>query len=46
MPEEINRLVTDSVSNLLFTTEESGNENLAHEGIPASEVFYFSNLDD
>ncbi len=44
MPEEINRLVTDSVSDLLFTTEESGNENLAHEGIPASKVFFVGNL--
>ncbi len=44
MPEEINRLVTDSVSDLLFTTEESGNKNLAHEGIPASKVFFVGNL--
>ena len=44
MPEEINRLVTDSVSDLLFTTEESGNENLAREGIPASKVFFVGNL--
>ncbi len=28
MPEEINRIVTDSISNLLLTTEASGNENL------------------
>ena len=29
MPEEINRVLTDSISDLLFTTEESGNRNLA-----------------
>src|SRR5262245_59516085 len=33
MPEEINRIVTDCVSELLFTTEESGNRNLRREGI-------------
>jgi UDP-N-acetylglucosamine 2-epimerase (non-hydrolysing) len=32
MPEEINRIVTDSISDLLFTTEESGNENLRRRG--------------
>jgi UDP-N-acetylglucosamine 2-epimerase (non-hydrolysing) len=34
MPEEINRIVTDSVSDFLFTTEESGNRNLRREGVP------------
>ena len=33
MPEEINRLVTDQLSNLLFTPSEDGNTNLAREGI-------------
>jgi UDP-N-acetylglucosamine 2-epimerase (non-hydrolysing) len=33
MPEEINRIVVDKVSNLLFTTENSANENLKKEGI-------------
>ncbi len=33
MPEEINRIVVDKLSNLLFTTEHSANENLKKEGI-------------
>src|SRR3989338_3144452 len=33
MPEEINRIRTDKISNLLFTTEKSGNVNLQKEGI-------------
>ena len=35
MPEEINRLVTDQLSELLFTPSEDGDENLRREGIPA-----------
>lgn len=38
MPEEINRMVTDSISDLLFVTEQSGVINLAHEGHPASAI--------
>lgn len=34
MPEEINRIVTDSISDYLFTTDESVNHNLRREGIP------------
>ena len=34
MSEEINRLLTDTISDFLFVSEESGIENLAHEGIP------------
>lgn len=44
MPEEINRLLTDAISDLLFTTEESGNVNLANEGIPAGKVHFVGNL--
>jgi UDP-N-acetylglucosamine 2-epimerase (non-hydrolysing) len=44
MPEEINRLMTDAISDLLFTTEESGNVNLANEGVPAEKVFFVGNL--
>lgn len=44
MPEEINRIVTDVLSDLLFTTEESGNQNLANEGVPPSKVFFVGNL--
>jgi UDP-N-acetylglucosamine 2-epimerase (non-hydrolysing) len=44
MPEEINRLLTDSISDLLFTTEESGNANLRREGVPAKKVFFVGNI--
>ena len=44
MPEEINRIVTDSVSDYLFTTEESANQNLLHEGIPAERIFFVGNV--
>jgi UDP-N-acetylglucosamine 2-epimerase (non-hydrolysing) len=43
MPEEINRIVTDHLSDLLFTTEPSGNENLAREGVPAEKVHFVGN---
>ncbi len=44
MPEEVNRVLTDSISDLLFTTEESGNQNLANEGVSADRVFFVGNL--
>jgi len=44
MPEEINRIVTDHISDLLFTTEPSANENLSHEGIPPEKVFFVGNV--
>lgn len=44
MPEEINRLLTDAISDLLFTTEESANQNLAREGVAADRVFFVGNL--
>ncbi|HVU47792.1 MAG TPA: UDP-N-acetylglucosamine 2-epimerase (non-hydrolyzing) [Terracidiphilus sp.] len=44
MPEEINRILTDSISDLLFTTEESGNVNLAQEGVPSEKVHFVGNL--
>jgi UDP-N-acetylglucosamine 2-epimerase (non-hydrolysing) len=44
MPEEINRLVTDAISDLLFVTEESGRQNLLHEGIPAEKVHFVGNV--
>ena len=43
MPEELNRIVTDSVSDLLFTTEESGNENLRREGIAEEKIHFVGN---
>lgn len=44
MPEEINRLVTDQVSDLLFTPSQDGNENLAREGIPPDKVHLVGNV--
>ncbi len=44
MPEEINRLVTDQLADLLFTPSEDGDKNLAHEGIPASRVHLVGNV--
>ncbi len=43
MPEEINRILTDQLSDLLFVTEESGLRNLAHEGVPAEKVHLVGN---
>lgn len=44
MPEEINRLMTDAVADLLFTTEESANKNLEREGIPPEKIFFTGNV--
>ncbi len=44
MPEEINRILTDALSDLLFTTEESANRNLAKEGVAPDKVFFVGNL--
>lgn len=43
MPEEINRIVTDHLSDLLFVTEESGIQNLCSEGIPANQIHFVGN---
>jgi UDP-N-acetylglucosamine 2-epimerase (non-hydrolysing) len=44
MPEEINRMVTDRISDYLFVTEQSGLDNLAREGTPANTVFFVGNV--
>lgn len=44
MPEEINRLVTDSISDLLLVTEESGQTNLLKEGKPEDSIVFVGNL--
>jgi UDP-N-acetylglucosamine 2-epimerase (non-hydrolysing) len=44
MPEEVNRMITDSISDYLFTTEESANENLRREGVPDSKVHFVGNV--
>ena len=44
MPEEINRILTDAISDLLFCTEKSGVENLRREGIPEDKIFLVGNV--
>ncbi|RMH63082.1 MAG: UDP-N-acetylglucosamine 2-epimerase (non-hydrolyzing) [Bacteroidetes bacterium] len=44
MPEEINRIVTDSLSDLLFVTEQSGLDNLKREGVPDEKVHFVGNV--
>jgi UDP-N-acetylglucosamine 2-epimerase (non-hydrolysing) len=44
MPEEINRVMTDQISDLLFTPSEDGNRNLAREGISADRVHLVGNV--
>jgi UDP-N-acetylglucosamine 2-epimerase (non-hydrolysing) len=43
MPEELNRLLTDQLADLLFTTERSAADNLAREGIDAAKVHFVGN---
>jgi len=44
MPEEINRILTDQISDLLFVTERSGLQNLREEGIDKEKVFLVGNV--
>jgi UDP-N-acetylglucosamine 2-epimerase (non-hydrolysing) len=44
MPEEINRLLTDQLSDLLFTPSPDGDENLLHEGIESSRIHRVGNV--
>ncbi len=44
MPEEINRLVTDQLADLLFTPSEDGDGNLRKEGIASDKVFRVGNV--
>ena len=44
MPEEINRILTDSISDFLLCTEQSGVENLRLEGISEEKVFFVGNV--
>jgi UDP-N-acetylglucosamine 2-epimerase (non-hydrolysing) len=44
MPEEINRLVTDQLSDLLFTPSEDGDQNLHHEGILPEKIHRVGNV--
>jgi UDP-N-acetylglucosamine 2-epimerase (non-hydrolysing) len=44
MPEEVNRVVTDSVSDALFVTEQSGMDNLKREGVADEKVHFVGNV--
>ncbi len=44
MPEEINRIVTDALADLLLTPSEDANANLAAEGVPDSRVHFVGNV--
>lgn len=43
MPEEINRIVTDSITDLYFTTSHSANENLRRTGVSDERIFFVGN---
>jgi len=43
MPEEINRIVTDSLADYFFTTSQVANENLRHQGVKEDQIFFVGN---
>ena len=43
MPEEINRIVTDSITDYFFTTSEEAGKNLRNEGVPSENIFWVGN---
>ena len=44
MPEEINRMVTDAITDFFFVTEESGVQNLIREGKPKDRIYYVGHV--
>lgn len=44
MPEEVNRLVTDKLADILFTPSEDGDRNLLNEGVPAKKIAQVGNV--
>ena len=44
MPEEINRIVTDRLSDVLFTPSEDGDANLLREGVPPNKIYRVGNV--
>jgi len=44
MPEEINRKVTDAISDILFTPSKDGNENLIREGVERNRIHFVGNI--
>jgi UDP-N-acetylglucosamine 2-epimerase (non-hydrolysing) len=44
MPEEVNRVLTDQISDLLYTTERGAADNLAREGVPRERIHFVGNV--
>lgn len=44
MPEEINRIVTDSISDLFLTPSKDADQNLIHEGVPLDNIKFVGNI--
>jgi UDP-N-acetylglucosamine 2-epimerase (non-hydrolysing) len=44
MPEEINRMVTDALTDYFFTTSEVANQNLRNAGVPEERIFFVGNI--
>src|SRR5882724_509251 len=44
MPEEINRVLSDAIADLLFVTEESGRDNLLREGVAPDKIHFVGNV--
>ena len=44
MPEEINRVLTDQIADVLYTTERTANENLSREGIASERIVFVGNV--
>ena len=44
MPEEINRMVTDSITDHFFTTSEVANQNLRKAGVPEERIYFVGNI--
>jgi len=44
MPEEINRILTDTISDYLFVSEHSGSVNLENEGISSYKIYFVGNI--
>jgi UDP-N-acetylglucosamine 2-epimerase (non-hydrolysing) len=44
MPEEINRLLTDQIADLLYTTERAAHDNLAQEGVASQRIHFVGNV--
>jgi len=44
MPEEINRILTDAISDYLLTPSPDGDENLLKEGVPKEKIFFVGNI--